>query len=234
MNDIGRRHRVRRDRLIAFCSVVGIAACGGDLIATWLLGTWYPGYEPLLQAMSDLGAENSPVARLASDWWILLGLMFVVFGIGFYRAFPSRKHSGAAAWMIALYGLGEGVGSGLIPETLGDPLLSPANIAHKAVSVIGMSALVALPFWITRIFDGSRSPFSRLYLWLTTGGGGFFIILFIVSEFYRPKGSWISYHGLWQRLFVLIYYVFLIRLALFTFGRRGAPSARLSETPPPA
>ncbi len=226
MSERSQTKKEQMDWMIPFASAVGIAACVGDVIATWQLGREYPGYSPLLQAMSDLGAKGSPVAQRASDWWIILGLMFLVFGIGFHRAFPSQKYASAAAWMIVLYGLGEGFGSALIPETLSDPFFALGNVAHRAVSVVGVSALVSLPFWVAKAFNGLQSPFSRLYLWLSTGGGGLFILLFIISEFYRPSGSWIAYHGLWQRLFVLIYYVFLIRLALFMLNRRKFLSMR--------
>ena len=60
-------------------SVMGISACLGDLVMTYLLGTWYPGYKPFLQPMSDLGDSGSPVARLTSNWWVTMGLL--AFGI---------------------------------------------------------------------------------------------------------------------------------------------------------
>jgi hypothetical protein len=206
-------------------SVMGISACLGDLVMTYLLGTWYPGYKPFLQPMSDLGHSGSPVAWLTSNWLVTMGLLFVVFGYGFYRAFSHQgKPLRIAAWMIAAYGLGEGLGSGLVPGSPGNDFRTPNSIVHNMLGGFGVLAVVLLPFFIMKIYDARRSPFLYWYSWFTTVTGIFFFVLFSVSRFYQPEGSWITYHGLWQRLFMLTYYLFLICLAVLMLYRRKTAS----------
>ncbi len=207
--------------LVVVSSLMGLSACLGDIIMTYVLGTWYPGYNPLSQPMSDLGDGISPVVRLASNWWIILGLLFVVFGYGFYRAFSNQgKLARRAAWMIAIYGMGEGMGSGLVPGTPGNNFLTLNSIAHNIVSGFGVIAVMLLPFVIMKLYDARHSPYLYWYSWFTTVTGFFFFALFAVSVFYQH--GWLSYTGLWQRLWVLMYYLFLMWLAVLMLKRRKA------------
>jgi len=201
--------------LIRFSAVVGILACLGDLYMIYLLGTWYPAYKPLVQAMSDLGHPGSPVARIVSTGWVIMGLMFIIFGYGFYRAFsPNAKMARAAGWMLALYGIGEGLGSGLIPGTPGKILQSPGSIFHNLLSGMGVCAAIFLPFITIKMFSARKLSVSFRYSWFTTASGLLFFLLFAISYIYHPEGGWISLLGLWQRLFRLIYYLFFMYLAV--------------------
>lgn len=222
MSRFGRTtERASNTRLVIISSVMGISACLGDLVMTYLLGTWYNGYEPFLQPMSDLGHIGSPVARLTSAWWVTMGLLFVVFGYGFYRAFSHQgKPLLISAWMIAVYGLGEGLGSGLVAGSPGNDFRTPNSIVHNMLGGFGVLAVVLLPFFIMKIYDARHSPILYWYSWFTTVTGIFFFVLFSVSQFYQPEGSWINLHGLWQRLFMLTYYLFLICLAVLMLNRR--------------
>ncbi len=207
--------------IVTISSLIGIGACLGDLFMTHLLGTWYSGYRPFFQPMSDLGHVDSPVARLTSNWWVILGVLFLIFGYGFYKAFAHRgKAVKAAAWMIALYGLGEGLGSGLVPGTPGNDLLNLNSIVHNLLGGLGVLGVVFLPFYVMKIYSARQSPYMYWYSWFTTAAGISFFLLFAISKFYQPEGSWIIYHGLWQRLWMLIYYLFFICLALLMLVRR--------------
>jgi hypothetical protein len=188
---------------------------------THLLGTWYPGYRPFFQPMSDLGDEGSPVALITSIWWVIMGLLFVVFGYGFGRAFSNHRGPvRTAAWMIALYGVGEGLGSGLVSGTPGKAFQTPGSIIHNMLGGLGVVAAVSLPFIIMRIFNSPRVPNFHRYSWFTTATGIGFFVLFSISSFYRPEGSWISFTGLWQRLFMLMYYLYFMCLAVLILTRR--------------
>jgi hypothetical protein len=201
--------------LVSLCAVLGIAACLGDLYMTHLLGTWYPGYRPLFQPMSDLGEDGSPVALITSAWWVIMGLMFIAFGYGFYRALAHHgKPAKLAAWMLALYGIGEGLGSGLVPGFPGGSFRTPGSVVHNLLGGVGVTAAFLLPFLIMKIFRAQQRPALYWQSWFTTVTGIFFFILFSISTFFHPEGSWISYTGLWQRLFMLMYYIFFIWLAI--------------------
>jgi hypothetical protein len=215
MRRFGRERDSSRNLLIKCAAVIGIAACLGDLLMTHLLGNRYPGYNSNLQSMSELGEGSSPVAGIASAWWIIMGVMFIFFGYGFHRAFQQfGKTARAAGWMLALYGIGEGLGSGLIAGTPGKAFRTPGSIFHNLVGGVGMLAAILLPLLVLSIYRARRSPVMYWYSWITTAAGIFFLILFGVSSFYHPSGSWISYAGLWQRLCMLTYYLFFICLAV--------------------
>jgi len=208
--------------LVRSSAVIGIIACLGDLLMTHLLGGWYPGYNSNLQPMSELGESGSPVAGITSAWWVILGLMFIVFGYGFHRAFRQQGLlSRMGGWMLALYGVGEGLGSGLIEGTPGKAFSTPGSIIHNLLGGAGMSAAILLPFLMMKIYQGRRYRVVRRYSLLTTAAGIFFLILFGISSFYRPNGSWISYAGLWQRLCMLTYYVYFIFLAILMLRHRS-------------
>jgi len=212
--------------LVVLSSALGISACFGDLVMTRLLETRYPGYRPLLQPMSDLGNSGSPVAGPASTWWVIMGLLFVAFGYGFNRAFSHQgKPLRICAWMIAVYGLGEGLGSGLVAGSPGNDFRTPNSIFHNILGGFGVLAVVLLPFFIMKVYTARRSPVLYWYSWLTSVAGILFIVLFLVSQIYQPEGSWMARHGLWQRMFVLTYYLFLICLAVLMLQRRKYASA---------
>ncbi len=224
--------------LVGVSAAIGIAACLGDLFMTHLLGTWYPGYRPLYQPMSDLGGTGSPVASVTSTWWTVMGLMFVAFGFGYFRAFWYQgKHAHQAAWMIALYGIGEGLGSSLVPETPGEAFWTPGNLIHGILGAVGVLAAIALPFIIMKIANARQSRWLYRYSWFTSITGIAFIFLFAVCFLFKPAGGWISCCGLWQRLFMLVYYSFFVCLASLMltrreriYHRRGAEGAEKSDS----
>ncbi len=226
MGNIGRQREEAGDkRLVGITSVTGILACVGDVVMTHLLGAWSPGYRPLSQPMSDLGDVGSPVARLSSTWWSIMGLLFITFGYGFYRAFSHCGRRGkTAACMIALYGVGEGVGSGLASRTPGKPFLAPASVIHNLSGTAGVAAAVLLPFIIMKMYEARRAPYLYWYSWLTSITGVLFLAVFSIGFLFRPEGGWISYTGLWQRLFMVTYYLYFVCMAVLMLKRREPTS----------
>ena len=219
----GRHDWVINRVLIGIAATVGIAACLGDLYMTHLLATWYPGYKPLLQPMSDLGHEGSPVERITSTWWVIMGLMFMVFGYGFHQAYRHYgKPAKAAAWMLALYGIGEGLGSGLISGTPGKTFQTASSIFHNLLGAAGIMAAILLPFIMMKIYNARRSSAFYLYSWFTSVAAIFFLALFLIANVYHPEGSWITYLGLWQRLVMLLYYIYFLCLGVLMLVRKNS------------
>ena len=222
MSSNGKTEReVPNTRLAVISSITGILACLCDLVFTRLLAMQYPGYKPLLQPMSDLGDAGSPVAGLASTWWIVMGLMFIIFAYGFYRTLHHLgKPAQAAGWMIAVYGIGEGLGSALVPGSPGHAFRTTNSIVHNILGGFGVLAIILIPFFIMKICRARHWTLLYGYSWFTTVSGISFFVLFSISFFYHPAGSWISYNGLWQRLFMLVYYLYLICLAALMLTRK--------------
>ena len=73
----------RYRRLLAGCGVVGPIAYA-SVLAT--LGVLWPGYNPIRQYMSELGAVDAPHALVMNVFGFqLLGISMVALGLGLYR-----------------------------------------------------------------------------------------------------------------------------------------------------
>ena len=199
----------------AFACFIG---CTGDFLSLFILGSKYPGYNQLSNTMSSLGSSASPVSDLISVLWIILGGLMVIFAIGFRTAYsPADRYANIAFWLLILYGLGEGLGSGLFKADLINNKYTFSFIIHDILGGAGVVAILILPVIVTRInqFSVSRDflKFSRIVLIL----GILFLILFSF-RFLAGKNIVISnkvaeYTGLWQRLLILDFYLYLCVIA---------------------
>ncbi len=79
---------------VRLISCICITACLADLLILYTLGKKFPGYNQATDTLSRLGASVSPVSSVVSYWWVILGIVFILFGIGFavrYRRRGSRQ-----------------------------------------------------------------------------------------------------------------------------------------------
>jgi hypothetical membrane protein len=102
-------------KIIVFTgSAACFAGCIGDFLSLFILGPEYPGYSQMHDTMSSLGSSTSPVSDIISAWWVILGILMIIFAFGFRAAYPhDNKYVRIVFWLLILYGLGEGLGSGL-------------------------------------------------------------------------------------------------------------------------
>lgn len=127
------------------------------LIPLWLFvgvtiaGALYPGYSHLNQAMSELGAVDAPTRYLSP---IInnypLGMLFIVFGLSVFTAFPNSGLSKISGLLIVAHGIGS-IAAGLFPCDQGCDLVSPsvAQVLHfLSSSVMYGSLLMANLLWI--------------------------------------------------------------------------------------
>lgn len=196
-------------------AIACFVTCIGDFLVLFLFGPSYPGYSQLINTMSSLGATASPVSDIVSTCWIVLGFVFVLFAVGFRKAFlPANKYVRIAFWLLILYGLGELVGSGIFKaDHIGNTITNSA-IIHGIVGSIGIAALYFFPLVMTKIIPRSLSPGFHRYSWIVMVSGVVLLVLFNF-RFSESKNNLIdTYEGLWQRLFVLDYYLYLVVVAL--------------------
>jgi hypothetical protein len=190
------------------------AGCTGDFLSLFILGPEYPGYNQLYDTMSSLGSSASPVSDIISAWWIILGIMMIMFAFGFRAAFsPGDKYVKIVFWLLILYGLGEGVGSGLFKADRIAGSYTTSFIVHDILGGAGVVALLILPFFVQKIKPFFSSPgfvrFSNIIL-IT---GTFFLILFSFRFIENGENIIAKYKGLWQRLFVIVFYIYLMTIA---------------------
>ena len=199
-----------KSRFIVLAAVAGLIAFAGDFLVTIVLGFFYPSYHHLELVMSELGTSLSPVAVWMNGWWVVFGILFIIFAIGFRKAFASNKKSVViATLLIMLFGLGAGVGAGLFPMEPGGSETTLAGKLHGICAGIGFLAVMFVPLIALALFPRKSSP--RMF-WLSVG---VFVVglvsfgLFVASEDASSGGGLLSYAGLWQRLFLLDIYFYL-------------------------
>lgn len=198
-------------------------ACIGDLVVPELLARAWPSYDPLTQSESILGSAGSPVAGWFTAWSICLAVLFFVFAYGVHQAFwPAAKGMGIASWLLILYGIGEGLGSGLFPFDHSGGALTLSGMIHSVLSILGSAALFLIPVaWLWR--PPAQGPRLKGLSWVVIAFGGLFMLLFGAA-----KLGWCKHGGLWQRAYIFAYYIYLLTLAWTMFRGTGKETKPLS------
>jgi len=192
-----------------------LVATVGDLASLAVFARLYPAYNPRLQPISALGASGSPIALYVSGWWVLLGLVFLLFSYAYGKSnflhHPAQKIS---AWLIGVYAIGEEVGSGLFPGNHLAGHLTLTGIIHNVIGGIGVIALVAIPFVLMRKYSRAGDVAFNRFLLLISVTGIIFFMLFSISRLALPEMHFLRlWHGLWQRFFIANYYIMLVVIA---------------------
>ncbi len=201
----------KRKTLIVLSVIACCVACVGDFVVLFVFGSQYPGYSQFYDTMSSLGATASPVSFIVSAWWIILGLLFFVFAFGFRLAFsPVNKYVNLAFWLIIIYGLGEGLGSGLFKADHQDGLLTSSAIIHDIFGGFGVSAILLLPLVMQKIIPRSVNPGFHLLSKFILVIGFVLLLLFTLRFTNNGESELLRLKGLWQRLFVFFYYLYLL------------------------
>jgi len=190
-----------------------IAACLGDIIFLTIASRYYPGYSQMKDTISHLGSSSSPISTLVSVWSVILGIVFILFGIGFKKTFENQsKIEEKVAWLIIVYGVGEGIISGIFKVDQISEMLSTTGIIHELFSAIGVVSILILPLFAPRVLKSGVSSFpiiSKVVFAL-----GIISLLLFLFRFSSFKASFpFTFKGLWQRLFLLDIYIYLSIIA---------------------
>lgn len=199
-----------KSQFISIAAIAGLIAFVGDFVVTIVLGFFYPNYNHFTLVMSDLGTSQSPVAAWIGLWWIIGGVLFFIFAVGFRMTFTVHKRSATVViGLIMLFGLGAWICGGLFPMEAGGLETTLAGKLHGICGGLGYVAITFVPLASLAVFPRKRVP--RVY-WLSIGVfvlGVVSFALFIASEDIPSTVGVLSYTGLWQRLFLLIHYTYL-------------------------
>jgi hypothetical protein len=207
---------MQNKRFLYLTAIFCFIACFIDITSTFILGTfYYPNYSHILQPISVIGASASPISGLISGIWIVVGILFIFFGIGFRNAFLSNeKYSKIVSWLIVIYAIGDQIGSGVFPGNHIRNQITNMGIVHDIVSGIGIGALLLIPFFIGKIITKNNYPvtfwFSRFFMIF----GIFCIIIFSISKIINQNENIFSYTGLWQRMYLVNYYLLLMSVSI--------------------
>jgi len=193
-------------KMAVFCC---FTACIGDFALTFLIGFLHKDYNFLEQSESFLGTSDSPVAFYMNAWGVVFSMLFLMFAFAVYKTSAKGFWGHAAVWLIAIYGLGEGIGSGLFPYNHIGGELTVSGKLHSLFSGIGVTALMALPFILVKAVSGAKfRAFRRFSRFVAVSG------LLLVMAFLLSKEKILPLRGLWQRSFLLDYYLLLMAIAI--------------------
>jgi hypothetical protein len=191
-----------------------IFVCIGEFATIFVLGFYYPGYNQLKETMSQLGASVSPVGNIMSTWWIIMGLLMIFFGTGFQKAFSEKAgYAKSASWLIILYGIGEGIGSGAFQADHIANGLTTSAIIHNIVGGIGVTAILLLPLLMQKVIPKNEMPLIYRMSKIVFITGIVTILLFMFRYSLNENNFLATYKGLWQRLFMLNTYIYLTTIA---------------------
>ncbi|SFD50420.1 DUF998 domain-containing protein [Flavobacterium phragmitis] len=201
-----------------FCIIVCIA----DFIVLFVLGNYYPGYSHLRNTMSSLGASVSPVSAILSTWWIGIGIVFVFFGFQFRKAFDSNaKNVKIASGLIMLYGLGEGIGSGIFKADRIAGKMTSSFVMHDLAGGIGLIAALLLPLFMNKVISKKENPFFYRLSWIVFVFGIITMLLFTIRFSSDETNLIIHFKGLWQRLFLLNLYVYFTAISIIMYHKKS-------------
>ncbi len=209
-------------KYITSSALACIIACIGEFVFLFILGAYYRGYSQLKDTMSSLGASDSPVSDVISIWWIIMGVLFIFFGTGFKKAFSDKGwYAKLASWLIIIYGLGEGIGSGAFKADHVATGLTAFAIIHDIVGGIGVLAVLLLPLVMQKVVVKYEMPVFYRMSQLVFITGIITILLFLFRYSPDKNNFFAIYKGLWQRLFMLNTYIYMTTIAVLIIRRRA-------------
>jgi len=205
----------KSNNLITASAIACIIASIGEFVSIFVLGLYYPGYNQWKNTMSSLGASISPVSDIISTWWIIMGFLFIFFGIGVKKAFHDKgEFAGIAALLIILYGFGEGIGSGAFKADHIADIPTTLAIIHDILGGIGVTAILIFPIIMQKVINKKEMPGFHIMSTIIFITGITTILLFLFRFSSDPNNFFSAYKGLWQRLFMLNTYIYLSAIAI--------------------
>jgi MFS family permease len=194
---------------VLISAILVIFALLGDFIITFILGYFQDNYSHVEDTMSELGNKESRFKTILSIWWFIWGLSLIIFSIGFishaYMPFMGGYVVLTVAILIFIFGFGAGNVAGLFPEDPKGEEESVSGKIHGIFAGLGYLALLTIPSILATI---SGEWFLAISIVVQILGIVFFT-LFLLSK--NPK---IGKSGLWQRLFLFNYYLYMIIIAV--------------------
>lgn len=198
-------------------ALAGITGCLVDLGGTIILGNRIDGFQHLKQAISQLGIQSSPVAKEIALCWIGMGVLLIIFAVGFRYVYEnSKKLAGIASVLVILYAIGEGLASGIFPADKAGEVQTWTGLVHDGIGGIGVMAIMVFPLVMRKVIPDLVNVSIIVFLIGAAGVMLFFIGRMVVA----PDNFLAVYKGSWQRLYVLDYYGYIMIIAVKMICRR--------------
>ena len=214
MHQLRSRHK---RALIIITALAGITGCLADLGGTIILGNRIDGYQQLKHTISQMGILSSPVAHEIALCWIGMGILLIIFAVGFRYVYEnSKKLAGIASVLVILYGIGEGLVSGVFPADKAGEVHTWTGLVHDGIGGIGVMAIMVFPLVMRKVIPDLMKVSIIFFL---IGAAG--VMLFFISRIVVAPDNFLAvYKGSWQRLYVLDYYGYIMIIAVRMMCRR--------------
>lgn len=188
-----------------------------DNILPFLLARFYPAYRHREMALSVLGCRQSPVKRIYNGWCILSGLVFMA-----APAVICQTCGGVlsiAIWiLLAVYGIGCEIVSGLCPLNEDRNETDRLTALHGGGSAIGFISLLAVPLLAAILhFRTGQMTLGTVSL-ISFAAAFVFFCFFIMGEKEKFAATVLRYGGLWQRAVLTACYIPLFAWCMQLMG----------------
>ena len=185
--------------------VILFLATSGDLLVPIIIGIKYPGYNHLIDTISTLGTNKSPIQKFQCINLIAVGILFIIFSVGQGLAFTQIKWSHRLFILgIVLFGIGS-ILAGIFPEDPKGIAETVSGKIHGIASGVGFIFLILNPLWAIWIAEFKDLRYVNMTLFVLAV---LTFALFLISE--NISSGILKYTGLFQRLNLIILYGHLI------------------------
>jgi len=213
-------------RLIRMLSLTGILASVLNSSFIVVLDLTVPGYNSITQYVSEYGTIPGVISKIVSLWWVISGIMLILFSFGLNNAMQkSGRFSFAGPLFICLYGLLDSVGSAIFPMDTADETI--IGTIHILLSFIGITAVVFSP--LALVGRMKKDPaWSRLasFAWVTQI---FLWLIYTVSVLAFAGICFSMYVGLLQRVFIFAADIWLAVLGINALKALKADNTHAAE-----
>jgi hypothetical membrane protein len=190
-------HTIQNDPLTRLMAICGILGPIQFIVVILIFGLLRPGYDPVRQYMSELGAVGAPNAIAFILPEFLLGLTMIAFAFGLYRGISKGKGTKLALILIVVSGVGW-LGASIFRCDAGCVNESVTGTMHGIFGIFAVPPLLITPLVIVPRLKKDNQWLSYRPFSLIMGALG--IPLFCVMFSAEVSPALESYRGLLQRL----------------------------------
>lgn len=188
-----------------FHRIAALAGIGGPIIFILMViiaGAMYDGYSHLSQAVSELGAVDSPVQIWQTLNFFFLGSALAVFTISFHQRFPGS--SKLTTGLLLYFCISALIGNGIFPCDPGCEGNTTIGLLHNMTGLTGFVALFVGLLLVSRKMRQHESWSNKAtYTQITAFFMFAFLVLWLVLG---PVGTVVpNIHGVFQRLMIVTF-----------------------------
>lgn len=195
-------------RWLALC---GLGAPVFHLLIPLWLGAIDHGYSPMRQYISELALPDRPYGRVVNFCFVVAGLLTIGLAGGLYWSLPRNTVSWIAPLLLLFHGI-----SNILAGIFVVDAKSMAGKIHTIFGQAGSNASVILPFfaWLTIRLDPQWRDVALFSLVMQIIIAVAFVLFAFVTET-RNRASSRAIIGLCQRLFLGVYYTWVVGIAVW-------------------